>query len=93
MKVEIEDNLNKFGVKHAELKTTGENFEDKVAYCVKLLNKLDAAYEESDVEIKQRVIGSIFPEKLVYENNKCRTPRLNEAVKLICANNGRFERP
>jgi hypothetical protein len=41
-----------------------------------------------DISGKHLFIGSIFPEKRMFENGKLRTARMNEAVRLIClANN------
>jgi hypothetical protein len=31
-------------------------------------------------------VGSIFPEKLFFENNTYRTPKVNEGVRLLCRN-------
>jgi hypothetical protein len=35
---------------------------------------------------KQHIVGSIFPEKLIFENNTYRTPKINEGVRLLCRN-------
>lgn len=32
---------------------------------------------------KQRIIGSIFPEKIEFENNQCRTARMNEVIAKV----------
>jgi hypothetical protein len=32
-----------------------------------------------------RLLSSIFPEKLIFEENKSRTPKINEAVRLMLA--------
>ena len=36
-------------------------------------------------------MGSIFPEKLVFDNKKYRTPALNEAVRIISLECNRLE--
>ena len=33
---------------------------------------------------RQKLIGLIFPEKMVFENNQFRTKTINKAVELIC---------
>ena len=32
---------------------------------------------------KQEIISSIFPEKLQFDGKKCRTPRINDALRYI----------
>ncbi len=46
---------------------------------------LDRLYSEGDLAIKQQIIGSIFPEKIVFENLQPRTARINSLVRLICS--------
>ncbi len=60
-------------------------------YCrfgMTLLSDLDFYYEEASLEVKRKLIGSIFTEKLVFENGSYRTTKVNEAVELI----GQFQR-
>ncbi|GAE66754.1 recombinase family protein [Chryseobacterium indologenes] len=40
-------------------------------------------YVEGDMEQKRQIISSMFPEKLVFDGEKHRTPRINSAVQLI----------
>ena len=47
------------------------------------LCRLDTLYEEGTVAQKRQIIGSIYPEKLVFDGFQYRTTRLNEAVRLI----------
>ncbi len=35
---------------------------------------------------RQRIVSSIFPEKLIFENKAYRTPKVNSAVALLCRN-------
>lgn len=56
-----------------------------------LLRGLDKFYEEGDLEVKQLIISSIFPEKLVYEENQYRTNRINEVVSRICLNGNQLD--
>jgi site-specific DNA recombinase len=48
------------------------------------LSRLDALYVEGTIAQKRQIIGSIYPEKLVFDGFQYRTARLNEAVRLIC---------
>jgi site-specific DNA recombinase len=46
---------------------------------------LDALYQNATLEERRQIIGSMYPEKLIFQNNSYRTSRLNEAVRLIYA--------
>ncbi|MGB0917884.1 MAG: recombinase family protein [Flavobacteriales bacterium] len=58
-------------------------FMESVRYGFGLLTNLPNYYQNSPVEIKHKILGSIFPSKLVYENEKYRTEQLNEVLALI----------
>jgi site-specific DNA recombinase len=49
----------------------------------KTLSDLEGLYTNGDLKIKKQIVGSIFPEKLIFNVNQYRTARVNEAVKLI----------
>jgi site-specific DNA recombinase len=44
------------------------------------LQNLRFYYKKASIENKQKLIGSIFPEKIMIENNECRTTRENEVI-------------
>jgi len=50
---------------------------------INLITNLKKFYLSADVTSPLRILGSIFPEKLVLEENKSRTPKINEAVLLL----------
>lgn len=84
MKIEIDEVIEKLERENLKLKQGIENHGGKVDECLELLQSLPKYYEDSDTAIKQRIIGSVFPEKLIFENNEYRTPKINEVVSLIC---------
>lgn len=45
--------------------------------------QLDNLYYLADTARKHRIIGSIFPEKLIFDGKAYRTARVNEAIRLI----------
>lgn len=55
-------------------------------YGATIIRNLDERYETASLSEKQLIIGSVFPEKLVYENKSFRTKRMNEAIALMCMN-------
>lgn len=69
-----------------QIKSVKGNFEKYLQSGINLLGNLEKYYHTSDVEIKQQLIGSIFPEKLVFVDGKVRTTRINEVLRLILLN-------
>ncbi len=43
-------------------------------------------YKKADVHIKGKIVGSIFPEKLVFSENKYRTAKTNSLLELLTNN-------
>lgn len=79
--------LNDLRIKEILLNGGNENYDKQIDFCIKLLKNIDNVYRNASTEGKQYIIGSIFPERLVFEKNKYRTPKLNTVVSLICFNN------
>lgn len=69
---------------------------DKVDYAstisgsFNLLKHLDKFYNEASVSVKQKIVGLNFPEKLVYENGRIQTPKMNEVLSLIMLGNNQL---
>ncbi len=52
-------------LKLRELKSVKSNFEKHLQTGINLLANLEKFYHKADIEVKQQLIRSIFPEKLV----------------------------
>ena len=50
---------------------------------VTILSNLDILYNEVDITKKREIISSTYPEKLSFDGLQYRTPRANEAVRLV----------
>ena len=90
-KIEIEETLEKINRDEAKLRQGTENYRFKAEECFNILINIDKCYETSDVETRQKIIGSMFPEKLIFEKNKYRTPKVNEMVLAICRDSKAFK--
>ncbi len=66
-----------------ELSKQSSNIEPLLDKAVTTLSSLHILYEKANNKTKREIIGSIFPEKLVFDGMHYRTARLNEAVSLI----------
>jgi hypothetical protein len=50
---------------------------------VELINSLGVVFENGDADTRSRLLGSIFPEMLEFDGEKCRTASINQAL-LLC---------
>ena len=73
-------------VKLQQTKSVKRNFERYLETGINLLENLGKFYNNGDIEAKQKLIGSIFPEQLVFTDGKVRTTRINEVLRLILLN-------
>jgi len=87
MKVEIEEKIESLTNSLLQSEKGLSNFAPKINTCLELLLNLDTLYSTADVAVKQKIIGSIFPEKLTFENKIYRTAKINGVVALLCRNN------
>ena len=85
IKKECEDKLVRLEAKLAE--TSANNISisiDKlIDTAVSTLSRLDLLYSEADTTKKREIISSIYPEKLSFDGTQYRTPRLNDAARII----------
>ena len=84
MKIEIEAELDKLNREEVQFRQGLENYDSKIDDCLDFFINLDKYYISKNTEIKQKIIGSMFPEKLIFENNEYRTTKTNDAVSLFC---------
>ncbi len=86
MKVEIEERITKLTSELSSINAGMLNLDSKIDDCIELLSNLDKHYEQRDTAIKRRIVSSIFPSKLIFDNKKVRTLEMNKAVSLITSN-------
>jgi site-specific DNA recombinase len=66
------------------------DYSNKIAGSFNLLRNLDKFYNQADVTTKQKIVSLNFPEKLVFENGRVQTPRMNEVLALISVNTNKL---
>lgn len=74
----------------AELNLSFSGYSKYLNEGLPLLSNLTYHYKNIPIELKQKMVGSIFPEKLIFEDNKYRTTKMNEVLNLILSNNNGF---
>ena len=77
--------------KRLDLRTEDSDWMQYIKFNFNLIKDLPMYYQEADVDTKHRIIGSIFPEKLVYDGKTYRTSRMNTFVELFANNNKVFQ--
>lgn len=73
-----------------ELQSTDSGFMEYMKYGCSVLSNLRKCYDSSDLDSKQKLLSSIFPEKLIFENGTYRTAKENELLRLLCLNDVAF---
>ncbi len=86
MKNEIEENLSRLKREHNDSMREVVDMDKKIDHLVRTLSNLENLYKQGDVVQKRRLIGSIFPQRLIYEKKSVRTVEMNHAVALIFSN-------
>ncbi len=59
-----------------------QNLDSKIDDAVELLTNLENTYKKKDTATKQHIVSSIFPSKLIFDNKKVRTIKINRVVSL-----------
>lgn len=67
----------------AELQAPASRFIEEARYGLSLLSDLPHYYAQAGIEAKDRILGSIFPEKLMFQDGSYRTASVCEAIRLL----------
>ncbi|MCB0409205.1 MAG: recombinase family protein, partial [Flavobacteriales bacterium] len=70
-----------------ELKNLDTDLMKQIDFSFDILQNLGNLYKYSSFEVKQGLIGSIFPENLIFSKNKYRTTHLNNVLALLTSIN------
>jgi site-specific DNA recombinase len=70
----------------SKFENTDSHFSGYLKYGFSLLQNLDKYYSLADLETKEKLLGSIFPNKLIYENGNYRTNGEDNIISLLSEN-------
>ncbi len=84
-KKRYERDRNELISNHSLLKPEGTALKEYIRFSALCSSNLGNFYKRADFEGKQQIIGSIFPDKLLFEEKKYRTNAVNEAIQLMCS--------
>ncbi len=85
LKTKLEEDLVRLSIEENKLLSNTTSYDKIIDSCRKVVLNLDIAYDKAETTVKQRIIGSIFPEKFVFENNRVRTAKVNEMIDRVCS--------
>ena len=87
IKKRLEEVIGNLTREKINMELMDSNYMKYIQYDFALLKNVDGYYKKADLDTKRKLIGSVFTGKLIFEENQCRTTRLNEVVKLIALGN------
>jgi len=73
-----------------ERKEAGKDVKDQMEFSYLFLKQLPSIFLKSSLDVQYEIRGSIFPEKISFSENRCRTKRMNEVAELIRSVNRPF---
>lgn len=79
----LENQKMKYQIELINLEKFEPAFKTYVANSTLLLTDLSSYYQNHDTETKKRIVGSIFSEKIIFENEMYRTTKTNEIIELL----------
>lgn len=56
---------------------------EKLEYAISLIKNLGILFKEASPEVKIKLIGSIFPEKIIFDGENYRTKSYNQVLDYI----------
>ncbi len=69
-----------------------KNIEPQLAYAICLINNIDTYIRTAPVEVKIKLLGSMFPEKIEFDGENYRTNSFNKILEIIYHETNRLQR-
>lgn len=75
------EKLIKQNIKDLQLST--DDFDKYIEFGSHLVSNISSVYKKASTPLKKRIIGSIYPEKLIYDGKKYRTSKRNKVFEIF----------
>ena len=75
--------LRELQQKRSEMVQLNKDIYEQLVFSFSFLRDLPSKFADASLGVQQKIIGSIFPGKLVFSENKVRTSKINEVVTLF----------
>ena len=92
VKRKTQKKMNDLQAELSNIKNMGKDLEEYLKLGISFLHGVDNLYKSSPSNIKKKIVGSIFPEKLVFLKNKYRTAFIDSFIALIISKHKPFKR-
>ncbi|WP_059059551.1 hypothetical protein [Candidatus Protochlamydia naegleriophila] len=73
------EQIDRLTIQMSDLEVANTAFEKYTRYGMSLLNDLTWYFQEAETHARRKLLGSIFPAKLVFKDRNYRTSALNPA--------------
>ena len=90
MKIKTQEKINDLNEELVNLKALEKDIDKYLKQGISFLHGIDKLYKSSPANIKKKIVGSIFPEKLVFLKNKYRTASMNNLIAIILSKHKGF---
>ncbi len=81
-----QDEKSELVMKQTRLRSRKTNFQKYLSFSIPLIQNIGNHFKEASIDIKHKIIGSIFPEKLIFEDQKYRTAKPSILLSLFTLN-------
>ncbi|WP_276132310.1 recombinase family protein [Polluticoccus soli] len=82
-KLRYKEELNKMDIEYQELNGIKSSFDRYLTYGLMILPDISKYYTQADLTAKREIVGSIFPEKVIFDGKSYRTSRVNGLFSLF----------
>jgi site-specific DNA recombinase len=83
MKTTVEMQIDKLEREYIQLPNAETDYQQYVDFGLNIFENLPYFWQNGNVVTKQRLVGSLFPEKLIFSKSEVRTKKVNEALLYI----------
>ena len=80
---ELKSEIDKLKIDRGQLNEYEKDTQKFIQFGIHMIQNIGTMFEKASVNIKQKLLSSIFNEKLIFDGEKYRTPKLNKGIELI----------
>lgn len=80
---ELSDEIDKLEYERGQINNYDKDSMEFIKFGIHIIKNVGTFFEKATINTKQKLISSIFKEKLVFNGERYRTPILNKGVELI----------
>ncbi len=90
-KKRYESIINKLSVERNQFNMAESELGEYLKWGLSMMENIKGHYELSNIDVKQKIIGSMYPENFTFSKGRLRTNRINELLVSIQATSAAFE--